>query len=61
MLTPDIAATAHRRRLPPSQFLMPLSFASILGGSVTVLGTSTNLMVSGLLQDATGDGLGCSR
>lgn len=37
-----------------SRLLMPLSFASILGGVVTVLGTSTNLVVSDLLERADG-------
>ena len=31
---------------------MPVSFAAIVGGTVTLIGTSTNLVVSGLLQDA---------
>lgn len=34
-----------------SRFLMPLSFAGILGGSCTLLGTSTNLLVSSIAQD----------
>nr|WP_274388058.1 SLC13 family permease [Salsipaludibacter albus] len=51
MLTPDIVALTQRRHLAASRFLMPLSFAAILGGTITVLGTSTNLVVSGLLQD----------
>jgi len=34
----------------PQQLLMPLSFASILGGTCTLIGTSTNLVVVGLLQ-----------
>ncbi|KAL7471141.1 hypothetical protein ACHAXS_011441 [Conticribra weissflogii] len=37
--------------LSQSQLLVPLSFASILGGTCTLIGTSTNLVVSGLLQD----------
>lgn len=51
MLTPDVVAVSQRRGLVASRYLMPLSFATILGGTVTVLGTSTNLIVSGLLQD----------
>jgi len=35
----------------PQQLLMPLSFASILGGTCTLIGTSTNLVVVGLLQN----------
>ena len=34
----------------PSRFLMPLSFAAILGGTVTILGTSTNLIVHGMAE-----------
>ena len=35
----------------PSQLLLHLSFASILGGTVTIIGTSTNLVVVGLLAE----------
>ncbi len=50
MFAPQIAGWAERHRESASRFLMPLSFASILGGMVTLIGTSTNLVVSGLLQ-----------
>ncbi len=50
MLLPEVAGWARRRRLPVSRFLMPLSFAAILGGTVTLIGTSTNLVVSGVLE-----------
>jgi len=50
MLMPTICASAEERRIPPSRLLMPLSFAVILGGVVTTIGTSTNLVVSGLLE-----------
>ena len=39
----------------PQQLLVPLSFASILGGTCTLIGTSTNLVVLGLLQDRYSD------
>ena len=44
-------ATGLARRLdrPPSKFLIPIAFASILGGSITLIGTSTNIVVSGLM------------
>ncbi len=44
-------ATGLARRLgrAPSKLLMPIAFASILGGSITLIGTSTNIVVSGLM------------
>jgi di/tricarboxylate transporter len=53
MLLPEVTGWALERRQSPSWYLMPLSFAAILGGTLTVIGTSTNLVVSGLLE-ATG-------
>jgi di/tricarboxylate transporter len=50
MLAPQVADWAEKRGLAASRFLMPLSFATILGGTLTVIGTSTNLVVSGLMQ-----------
>ncbi|HEX9107112.1 MAG TPA: SLC13 family permease, partial [Longimicrobiales bacterium] len=50
VLAPQVAEWAERRGLSASRYLMPLSFATILGGAITVMGTSTNLVVSGLLQ-----------
>jgi di/tricarboxylate transporter len=50
MIAPQVAAWAERNGDRPSRFLMPLSFAAILGGVVTAIGTSTNLIASGLLQ-----------
>jgi di/tricarboxylate transporter len=38
-----------RAKISPSKLLMPLAFATILAGSITLIGTSTNLVVSGLL------------
>ena len=39
----------RKRRISPSRLLMPLSFLSILGGTCSLIGTSTNLVVQGLL------------
>jgi di/tricarboxylate transporter len=50
MLLPQVADWAERRGRSASLFLMPLSFAVILGGVTTLIGTSTNLVVSGLLS-----------
>lgn len=49
MLIAPVSASAERRGLSPSRFLMPISFATMLGGMVTLIGTSTNLVVSGLM------------
>jgi di/tricarboxylate transporter len=49
MLVPQVTAWASRHNRAPSRLLMPISFAAILGGTVTLIGTSTNLLVSGLL------------
>ena len=59
--TAVVATLAHtvrsNRHHPASRLLLPLSYASILGGTVTLIGTSTNLIVSSFLEDATGQGL----
>ncbi|MDP8959556.1 MAG: SLC13 family permease [Actinomycetota bacterium] len=52
MLTPQVTDWADRRGRSASHYLMPMSFATILGGVLTLIGTSTNLVVSGLLQAA---------
>ncbi|EED36061.1 TrkA-C domain protein [Luminiphilus syltensis NOR5-1B] len=41
----------------PSRLLLPLSYAAILGGTLTLIGTSTNLIVSSFLVDVRGEGL----
>jgi len=51
MLVPAVTRWAHRSGRHVSRFLMPLSFAAVLGGMVTVVGTSTNIVVSGLLSE----------
>lgn len=58
MLMPDVITWCRNRGVSPSKYLMPISFASLLGGVVTLLGTSTNLVVSGLLDQDTGEPLG---
>ncbi len=58
MLIPDVVAWCRRNHRPVSRYLMPLSYAAIIGGTLTVLGTSTNLVVSGLVRDSGDDPLG---
>jgi di/tricarboxylate transporter len=50
MGVPAIRGWCRRHGISPSKLLMPLSFAAILGGICTLIGTSTNLVVHGLLQ-----------
>jgi di/tricarboxylate transporter len=52
MLIPEVSAWCAKRNISPSRFLLPISYAAILGGTVTVIGTSTNLVVSGLLEES---------
>ncbi|NBC84172.1 MAG: SLC13 family permease [Bacteroidetes bacterium] len=53
IMMPYVHSWCKRNRISPSKFLMPLSFAAILGGSTTLIGTSTNLIVNGLVVDQT--------
>ncbi|WP_460795211.1 SLC13 family permease, partial [Nocardioides pacificus] len=50
MLIPQVTTWANRRGVSVSKLLMPVSFAAILGGLITVIGTSTNLVVSGQMK-----------
>lgn len=50
MFVPVVLGIAQRARVQPSKLLMPLAFGAILGGTCTLIGTSTNLAVSGALS-----------
>ncbi|MDF1809637.1 MAG: SLC13 family permease [Phycisphaerales bacterium] len=52
MFLPTLAGVARRCKIAPSKLFMPLSFASILGGVCTLIGTSTNVITAKLLDDA---------
>ena len=45
---------AHRYRISPSKMLIPLSYAAILGGTLTLVGTSTNLLVNSIYMSYEG-------
>ncbi len=56
MMIPVIRDLCRASRLPAQQLYLPLSFASILGGMCTIIGTSTNLVIAGLAMDAMAGG-----
>ena len=53
MFIPVVSDWCRKLRISPSKLMIPLSYASIFGGLCTLIGTSTNLVVSGLLIEAT--------
>ena len=49
-LLPVLETWCHKRRVAPSRILLPLSFATLLGGTLTLLGSSVNLLASDVSQ-----------
>lgn len=58
MMLPVVTDWCSRHRVSPSRLLIPLSFFTVLGGMVTLIGTSTNLVVNGLMLQASQSGAG---
>jgi di/tricarboxylate transporter len=51
-MLPAVIEWAKKFQIPVSKLLMPLSFATILGGLCTMIGTSTNVVVAGLMRNS---------
>ncbi|MGG3739456.1 SLC13 family permease [Aeribacillus pallidus] len=51
-LTPILRKWCEEKKISPSKLLIPLSYVTILGGTITLMGTSTNLVVHGLLLES---------
>lgn len=52
MMTPYVYDWGKKRGVAPSKLLIPLSYATILGGMITLIGTSTNLVMNGFLEQS---------
>ncbi len=58
LMLPLVTAVSERSEIPLSRMLMPISFATLLGGTCSLIGTPANLLVSDVLLAETGEGLG---
>ncbi|MEX0854079.1 MAG: SLC13 family permease [Bauldia sp.] len=58
MFLPIVTAVAAARGIATSKALMPLSFAALLGGMTTLIGTSTNLLAAGVAKESAGLDIG---
>jgi len=52
LLMPAVIHLSQKNQIPASKLLMPLSFGALMGGICTLLGTSTNILVSGIAEKA---------
>lgn len=58
LMIPYVYQWSKRHKVAPSKLLIPLSFATIVGGMMTVVGTSTNLVLNGFILSKEPQGLG---
>jgi di/tricarboxylate transporter len=54
LFMPIAIQAAERRNRPPSRYLMPLAFGSLVGGTITQIGTSPNVLISAVRQEVLG-------
>ncbi|MBI4636969.1 MAG: SLC13 family permease [Candidatus Rokubacteria bacterium] len=57
MFLPVVNDWAKKSGIPASKLMIPLSYAAVLSGTVTIISTSSNLVVDGLLRQARGHGM----
>lgn len=50
LLIPIVIAWCRRQGVSPKKLLIPLSYAAVFGGTLTLIGTSTNLVIAGNVQ-----------
>lgn len=50
ILLPAVVSVAREINTPPSKFLIPLAWASLMGGNMTMIGTPPNILASGILE-----------
>lgn len=55
ILMPYVSSWCRRHNIAPSKLMIPLSYAAMLGGCATLIGTSTNLIVNGLIVEQKGN------
>lgn len=58
MMLPVVVSLCRQYNLRPSKFMLPVSYFAVLGGTVTLIGTSTNILVSDLYRQSGGPGFG---
>jgi len=51
MLLPAVVSISHQKKIPVSKLLIPLSFASLMGGSLTMIGTPANILATNIVAD----------
>ena len=56
MMIPIVLKWANKNAMPPSWFLLPLSYSALLGGVITIIGSSTNLVLADLMRKDSAQG-----